>query len=97
MTTGRERGFRVRIERDARKAFQPGGMSPRRQRTARQFIASHLKTKPLERIPGKVKELRGRYKGIMQFDIDDNYRLLYRVDRESRTVLILYIGTHPKW
>jgi mRNA-degrading endonuclease RelE of RelBE toxin-antitoxin system len=63
----------------------------------RQFITSHLASRPLERIPGKVKELRGRYKGVMQFDIDANYRLLYRVENESRTVFILYIGTHPKW
>jgi len=73
-------------------------MSPRRQRTVRQFITSHLASRPLERIPGKaVKELRGSYKGILQFDIDANYRLLYRVDERSRTVFVIYVGTHPKW
>lgn len=94
---GNPQSFRIRIERGAKKALQPGGMSLRRQRTARRFIANHLRQRPLERIPGKVKELRGRYKGVMQFDIDDNYRLLYRVDKDSRIVSILYIGTHPKW
>jgi phosphomannomutase len=58
-------------------------MSPRRQRTARRFIESHLMMTPLERIPGKVKELRGSYKGVLQFDIDANYRLLHRVDKEA--------------
>ena len=70
-------------------------MSPVRQRDAQGFIASHLTRNPLERIPGKTKELRGKYKGVMQYDIDRNDRIMYRVDKAERVVFIQYIGPHP--
>lgn len=70
-------------------------MSPTRQRDAKGFIRDHLTQSPLERIPGKVKELHGKYKGVMQYDIDQNYRIMYRVDKAKRVVFVQYIGPHP--
>ena len=70
-------------------------MSKVRQKDAKQFIATHLIHNPLERIPGKVKELHGRYKGVMQYDIDNSHRVMYRVDKAERIVYIQYIGPHP--
>jgi mRNA-degrading endonuclease RelE of RelBE toxin-antitoxin system len=72
-------------------------MWPRRQKAIRRFIEDHLALKPLERIPGKTKALRGRYRGILQWDIDNSFRLHYRVNSSERLVEILYIGPHPKW
>ncbi len=45
---------------------------------------------------GILKKLRGRYKGILQYDITkDDYRVWYRVNRNDNTVVIAYAGSHP--
>lgn len=61
------------------------------------FVHDHLAVKPLERIPGKTKQLKGAYKGILQYDIDAKSRIHYSVDRRKRVVRVLYIGPHPEW
>jgi mRNA-degrading endonuclease RelE of RelBE toxin-antitoxin system len=49
----------------------------------------------LTRIPGKTKQLKGRLAGRLQYDLPSGYRLWYRVDQATRTVTVLYIGSHP--
>ena len=45
---------------------------------------------------GKLKKLKGKYKGILQYDITkDDYRVWYRVDRGLKAVIIKYAGAHP--
>ncbi len=44
---------------------------------------------------GKLKKLKGRFEGILQYDITDEARVRYRVDREGRTVYVEYVGHHP--
>ena len=90
-------GYRIRIKKRAKKALQPGGMSPRRQAIATRFISEHLILDPLKHVPGRTKQLHGRHAGLFQYDIDESYRLHYRVDTSERIVYVEYIGPHPKW
>lgn len=47
---------------------------------------------------GILKKLKGRYKGILQYDITkDDARVWYRVDRKEKLVIIKYAGHHPNW
>lgn len=57
----------------------------------------HLQYTPTQRIPGKLKELKGEYKGYYQFDISRSERVIYTVDEDTKTVYIEYIGKHPVW
>jgi len=56
-----------------------------------------LKKTPLNRLKsgGKRKKLKGSLKGILQYDINDEARVLYEVDKKERIVYIKYIGHHP--
>lgn len=56
-----------------------------------------LKESPANRLRsrGKLKKLKGRFKGILQYDITDEVRVWYRVDRKRRIVYIEYVGHHP--
>jgi mRNA-degrading endonuclease RelE of RelBE toxin-antitoxin system len=59
-----------------------------------------LKNNPEDRnqAVGKLKKLKGKYKGILQYDITkDDARVWYRVDRKSKQVIIKYAGHHPNW
>jgi len=57
--------------------------------------ASH--TPRLRMANGDLKELKGAYAGYWQYDIDRQYRLIYRIDEERKQVLVEYIGNHPDW
>ena len=57
----------------------------------------HLQHAPTQRIPGKLKRLRGEYKAYYQFDITKDARMIYYVDEDSKTVYVEYIGKHPGW
>lgn len=59
-----------------------------------------LKNSPEDRNKalGILKKLKGRFKGILQYDITKNdARVWYRVDREKNLVIIKYAGHHPNW
>lgn len=58
-----------------------------------------LKASPADRrnAIGKLKKLRGKYKGILQYDITkDEYRVWYIIDKQSKIVVIRYAGAHPE-
>ena len=45
---------------------------------------------------GILKKLKGKYKGILQYDITKNdARVWYRVNRKEKLVVIKYAGHHP--
>jgi len=47
---------------------------------------------------GILKKLKGRYKGILQYDITkDDARVWYRVERKKNLIIIKYAGHHPNW
>jgi mRNA-degrading endonuclease RelE of RelBE toxin-antitoxin system len=59
-----------------------------------------LKNNPEDRNKalGILKKLKGRFKGILQYNITkDDARLWYRVDRKNNLVIIKYAGHHPNW
>ena len=57
----------------------------------------HLSHTPTQRIPGKLKQLRGDYRDYYQFEITKSQRMIYSVDEASKTVYVEYIGKHPEW
>jgi len=61
------------------------------------LFRDHLCQQPTQRIPGKLKELKGRHKGFYQFDINDRDRMIYSVDEPNRVVYVEYVGPHPEW
>ena len=64
---------------------------------AMERCAAFLEQTPQDRPAsgGKLKKLKGRHKGILQYDITDRLRVWYKVDNKDRNVLIEYIGEHP--
>ena len=56
-----------------------------------------LENSPEDRLRsgGKLKKLKGKLKGILQYDITDSARVQYRVDRKQAIVYVEYIGYHP--
>jgi len=87
--------YRIQASRAAGKGL--ADLPARKQQAVKQFIRQQLAVNPLQRIPGKTKRLKGAYKGFLQYDVDDNYRIIYLVEKEKRTVYLDYIGPHPKW
>jgi mRNA-degrading endonuclease RelE of RelBE toxin-antitoxin system len=63
------------------------------------FVANYLTKQPTTIIPqlaGKLKELKGDYKGYWQYDVGEK-RLIYLPEENPRRVLIKYLGPHPDW
>jgi mRNA-degrading endonuclease RelE of RelBE toxin-antitoxin system len=56
-----------------------------------------LQNSPLDRLKsgGKLKKLKGKLSGILQYDITDSLRVRYTVDNRERIVFVEYIGEHP--
>jgi mRNA-degrading endonuclease RelE of RelBE toxin-antitoxin system len=57
-----------------------------------------LKNNPEDRLKavGLLKKLKGKYKGILQYDITKkDARVWYVVDKKHRFVTIKYAGHHP--
>ncbi len=56
-----------------------------------------LQESPLNRFEsgGRLKKLKGKQEGFLQYDIDYSHRVWYKVDNEEHIVEIKYIGSHP--
>ncbi len=54
-----------------------------------------LQTTPERRVPGKVKKLKGKLQGLLQYDVNYSDRIQYWVDRENQIVWVEYAGPHP--
>lgn len=85
--------YQVILKREARRAIQsiPRYIADQ----ARVFIDTHLRRYPIQRIPAKIKRLKGQLAGIWQYDLPSDYRLWYRVNEQDRIVEVIYIGPHP--
>lgn len=83
------------LNKKARKGLSD--LAGNRRREAERLLNDFLPRTPLERVPGKVKKLRGAYEklGYLQFDLPDGCRMWYRVDQSTMTVYVDYIGQHP--
>ena len=87
--------YKVEVEEEAWAGLSSLPTSAQEKVTA--LWRDHLQHTPTQRIPGKVKELRGEYKGFYQYDISRDARMIWRVDEHTRTVYVEYIGKHPEW
>lgn len=68
------------------------------QEDAIDFLMKYVPYTPKQRLAnGDLKELKGEHKGFWQYDIDRDYRIIYKIDDNARTVNIEYIGYHPDW
>jgi mRNA-degrading endonuclease RelE of RelBE toxin-antitoxin system len=85
--------YHVILKRDAAKALQTIPSHIAQQ--AQGFIDTHLQHHPTQRIPSKLKQLKGSLSGIGQYDLPSGYRLRYRVNGAAKTVQVIYIGPHP--
>ena len=56
---------------------------------------AYLESTPLMR-KGRTKKLRGRFAGLLQYDVDEGDRIWYWVDTQAKVVTIEYAGKHPK-
>jgi mRNA-degrading endonuclease RelE of RelBE toxin-antitoxin system len=54
-----------------------------------------LRTTPERRVPGKVKKLRGKLQGLLQYDVNYSDRVQYWVDTENHIVWVEFAGSHP--
>lgn len=71
---------------------------PAQRERAVDFLMKYVPHTPRQRMPnGALKELKGEHRGLWQFDIDRDYRIIYRIDDEAKQILIEYIGYHPDW
>lgn len=61
------------------------------------FWRDYLRTVPHRPPIGGVHRLKGQWRAYYSFDVDRQRRMLYRVDDESRTVYVDYLGRHPEW
>ena len=61
------------------------------------FLRDHVSHTPTARVPGKLKQLRGEYRGLYQFSVDRQHKVIYRVDEQEKKVYIEYVGRHPDW
>lgn len=87
--------YTVEVEDEAWEGLSSLPLSAQEKVTA--LWRDHTQYTPTKRIPGKLKELRGVHKGLFQFDITKDKRMIYRVDEDSKTVYIEHIGGHPEW
>ena len=56
-----------------------------------------LQENPEDRLKsgGKLKKLKGKLSGVLQYDITGKARIQYWVDRVQRIVYAEYVGYHP--
>lgn len=86
-------GYEIVLEkRNARKGWQRLKIEfPAQMTRCEEF----LKTTPEMRIAGKVKVLRGRLQGLLQYDLTESHRIRYWVQKNPNKVFIEYSGSHP--
>jgi mRNA-degrading endonuclease RelE of RelBE toxin-antitoxin system len=60
-------------------------------------LTKYLEENPQDRSRsnGKLKKLKGKLEGILQYDLTNRHRVHYRVDVSERIVYVEYIGLHP--
>jgi mRNA-degrading endonuclease RelE of RelBE toxin-antitoxin system len=86
--------FKIRVNHDFSRNWDSFTETlPDRMDELKQFLQEN----PKDRLKahGKLKKLKGRLKGILQYDITDRDRIWYEVDSDAMVVYVRYIGPHP--
>ncbi len=87
--------YEVRLDEDHWAELESWG--EQRLNAVLALFRDHVRQTPTTPIPGKLKQLRGEYRGYYQLSVDRQRRVIYRVDEEQREVLVEYVGRHPDW
>ncbi len=61
------------------------------------FLRDTASYRPTTPIPGRLKRLRGIWRDYWQLEVSQSIRLIYRVDDETKTIFLEYLGEHPTW
>jgi len=86
------KAYEVVLRRSAKKGWQD---ICRRDPTGAADAYQHLRTTPALHAPGKVKKLRGKWAGLLQYRVNRSDRLQYWVDEDAGVVYVEYAGPHP--
>lgn len=86
------REYEVRLRKSAQKGWRE--ICVRDPQGAVETLR-FLQSTPEQRVPGKVKKLKGRLRGLLQYDVNYSDRVQYWVDKESGVVWVEYAGAHP--
>lgn len=85
--------YRIELEKRLRKNWKVLEKEvPSAIEKCKKFLTESPENRP--KSGGKLKKLKGRFKGILQYDITDEARVWYRVNRKQRIVYIEYVGHH---
>jgi len=84
--------YEVVLRRSAKKGWQD--ICTRDPNGAAETL-HFLRNTPELRIPGKVKKLRGKLRGLLQYNVNYSDRVQYWVDKERGIVWVEYAGPHP--
>jgi mRNA-degrading endonuclease RelE of RelBE toxin-antitoxin system len=74
-----------------------GSLPASQQERVTELMAGHLTRAPKEMHPPLLKALHGTWRGVYQFELGQDNRLLYEVDSDARVVRIVFLGHHPQW
>lgn len=61
------------------------------------FLRDYARYTPTKPIPGKLKALKGTWRGYYEYHLSKSIRLRYWVDEENRVVKLRYLGKHNEW
>ena len=75
--------YEIQLRKKTRKGWQ--GICARDPQGAEQLL-QFLRTIPDRQVPGKVKKLRGKLKGLLQYDVNYSDRVQYWIDKETNVV-----------
>ena len=84
--------YEVRLRKKTRKGWQ--GICARDHQGALEALR-FFQTTPGRRVSGKVKKLKGKLKGLLQYDVNYRDRVQYWIDKENNIVWVEYAGPHP--
>ncbi len=84
--------YEVRLRRSAEKGWRE--VCARDPQGAAETLR-FLQETPEQRVPGKVKKLKGKLAGLLQYDVNYSDRVQYWVDRQTGIVWVEYAGSHP--
>ena len=84
--------YKVVLRRSAKKGWRD---ICHRDPTGPAEAYQYLCTTPTLRVPGKVKKLRGKWAGLLQYRVNRSDRLQYWIDKDAKVVYVEYAGPHP--
>lgn len=84
--------YEIVLRRSAKKGWKD--ICKRDPRGASE-VYEHLRRAPTLRAPGKVKKLKGKWAGLLQYRVNQSDRVQYWVDEDAGVVYVEYAGPHP--